>query len=292
MKRKVDFADAFRKYWNRKGHYYTDNNPGRTVNNICKWLDACETVEDIENHILSMRTRRESTRKLIVDFLDDLQPQVEFDCTTILAEKVFYDSVLERRLEIAKYLHEPHTPAEIRERFDIGEERLKKDLKALKEGLEAFGTNIELEELKKGRKRYYKATVHPIFLALNLTEVYAMTEYLQRNTRKNDPNAMIVKSVIDRIKAQLSDYAWEKLYNQKKPNDLGNYYLSDDNLASSREGIRMYIEKSGSICKFFYNGKAYYGTIDRSGRIRLENGEYLDVDPKNVEFVIESLQYK
>ena len=292
MSGNIDFATEFRKYWNAGGRYLSENNAGRTLNNICGWLNECNSVYDIDNHVLKMRTRRESTREIIVDFLNYLSKEKGRKFLTELSGKRFYDDVLERRLEIAKYLHEPHTPREIQEHFDISVETQKKDLKALRDGLEAFGTTIELEEMRVGRKRYYKATVHPIFLALNLTEVYAMTEYLQKRVRPGDPNSLVVKTVIDRIKAQLSDYAWEKLYNMKRPDDHHNYYISDETLANTREGIKMYLEKSGRTCSFYFNGKQYHGKIDRRGRIQLDNGDYLDVDLRSVEFIIDDLEYK
>ena len=292
MSGNIDYAAEFRKYWNVRGRYLSENNAGRTLNNICSWLSECSSVDDIDNHVLKMRTRRESTREIIVDFLDYLSEKTGHSFITELSEKRFFDDVLERRLEIAKYLHEPHTPKEIQEHFDISEETQKKDLRALREGLEAFGTTIKLEELKVGRKRYYRSTVPPVFLALNLTEVYAMTEYLQRCMRIDDPNAMVVKSVIDRMKTQLSDYAWDKVFKERRPKRLRNKYISDDTLAKSREGIRMYLEKSGRPCSFYYNGERYHGKIDRRGRILLDNGEQLDAELRDVEFVIDDLKYE
>lgn len=288
----VRYADEFRKYWNARGRYLSVNNAARTMANICSWLENCNSIYDIEGYVTSMRAKKESTRRIIVDFLSYLEKETGRDYGTILSEKRFFDDVLERRLEIAKYLHEPHTPAEIRERFDISEETVKKDLKALREGLEVFGTTIELDEQRKGRKKYYKTTMHPIFLPLNLTEVYAMTAYLEQHISPNEPNSMVIKTVIDRIKAQLSDYAWGKLYEGRIRPDQENYYVSDQDLAESREGIRTYLEKSGRQCKFFYNGRPYYGKITRNRKILLDNGEYLDADLRHVEFIIDDLKYK
>lgn len=292
MDTEVKFADEFKRYWKAKGRYLSTNNSGRTMDHICSWLEKCESVEDIEKHVCTMKNKKESTRRIIVDFLDYLENRIDIDCNTSLSKKRFFDYVIERRLEIAKYLHEPHTSSEIGNRFNISKDIVKKDLQALREGIEVFGTTIELDEQRKGRKKYYRTTMHPVFLPLNLTEAYAMTVYLGKLLSRNDPNTIVVQSVINRIKAQLSDYAWDKLFDQKKPKDLENYYISDERLAESREGIRMYLEKSGEPCKFFYKGESYYGRIDRHGRIQLSNGEYLDADPKHVEFIIENLKYK
>ena len=291
MQDSINYSEEFSAYWRTKGRYLSENNASRTEASFCKWLSSCASVDDIDKHVMKMKARRETTRRITVDFINYLSKKTGQTLITELSEKRFFDSVLERRLEIAKYLHEPHTPKEIQEHFDISEETCKKDLKALRDGLEAFGTTIELEQKNSGRKRYYKATVHPVFLALNLTEAYAMTAYLQRCLKRNDPNSMVVQSIIDRIKAQLSDYAWEKLYKTKRPEELENYYLSDDTLAERRESVRMYLEKSGRLCSFYFNGKLYRGKIDRTGKVMLDTGEYLDADPKSVEFIIDDLQY-
>ncbi len=292
MDTEVRFADEFKKYWKDRGRYLSVNNATRTMNNICAWLENCKGTGEIDDYVTTMRAKKESTRRIIVDFLSHLENETGREFKTILKEKRFFDNVLERRLEIAKYLHELHTSSEIMERFDISEETVKKDLKALREGLEVFGTTIELDEQKKGRKKYYKTTMHPIFLPLNLTEVYAMTAYLEQHISMHDPNTMVIQSVIERIKAQLSDYAWDKVYRENRPQNQENYYISDRELAESREGIRMYLEKSGEPCKFFYSGKDYYGRIDRHGKILLDDGEYLDADLNDIEFIIETLKYR
>ena len=66
-------------------------------------------------------------------------------------------------------------------------------------------------------------------------------------------------------------------------------------MARQRENIRMYLMKSGQPCKFFWKGNEYKGTIvrnDRKYRVRLENGEFLDADVNEVDFIVDSLEYK
>ena len=108
MDTEVKFADEFKKYWNAKGRYLSINNSGRTMANICSWLEKCESVEDIEKYVCTMKTKKESTRRIIVDFLEYLENRIDMNCKCSLFEKRFFDYVIERRLEIAKYLHEPH----------------------------------------------------------------------------------------------------------------------------------------------------------------------------------------
>ena len=69
MNEKMDFAEEFRKYWKTKGRYLSENNATRTEKNICGWLSGCSSVGDIDRHVIKMKARRESTRRIIVDFL-------------------------------------------------------------------------------------------------------------------------------------------------------------------------------------------------------------------------------
>jgi len=69
----------------------------------------------------------------------------------------------------------------------------------LEEGIHVLGSEIEIKKTSERRKVYYKSTVHPIFLPLNLTEVYAMTTYLDQTLNKADPNAKIVLQISERI---------------------------------------------------------------------------------------------
>ena len=139
-------------------------------------------------------------------------------------------------------------------------------------------------------------TVHPIFLPLNLTEVYALTAYLPQLMDRGRRNDEIIEDIINRIKFQLSDYAFEKLFPGERRRLASNDYLNDEMLANQRKGTLMYLMKSGERCKFFWRGEEYYGRIvykDRKYKIELDDGTLLDADVDKlgeVEFVI--LEYK
>ena len=137
--------------------------------------------------------------------------------------------------------------------------------------------------------------MHPIFLPLNLTEVYAMTVYLERTIPYSDPNAELIRSISDRIKGQLSDYAFDKLFPGEVRKSNNNSYKNDEELAKTREGIQGYLMKSGQPVKFFWNGKEYKGCIvydseTRSYKAKTEEG-LLPAELKDMDFIIESLQY-
>lgn len=165
----------------------------------------------------------------------------------------------------------------------------------MEDGITALGATIRIQKEKKGRKYYYRTTMHPIFLPLNLTEVYALTVYLERALKDDNINSGIIRDISARVKSQLSDYAFNKLFPDEHRKRTENAYIDDESLARRRKGIIMYLMKSGEPCRFFWREEEYEGTIccleDKYG-IRLTDGSILDADIKEVDFIIDSLQYK
>lgn len=290
----MDFAKLFEEFWNEKGQYLGVNNPNRTFEDIRNRLSECKSVLDIDNYVRTLQSRKETNRKIMVAFFDYLEEKSGKKINSALSEKRFYDYPFERQLEIAKYLHEPHTPTEIEEQFEIDERTRRKDLAALEDGIEVLGSTIKVEKTRENRRDCYKTTVHPIFLPLNLTEVYALTAYLNQAIDDRDPNKQIIRNLSNRIKSQLSDYAFKKLFPDEKPPSISNNYVSDKELAGQREGILMYLVKSGQQCRFFLDSHEYEGTVGYNGEyiIRLMDGSVLPADINDVEFIIESLEYK
>ena len=290
----MNYAKEFQQKRKKKSQYLGLNNLERTRKDISYALESCESVFDIDEYVCRASSRKATNRKIIVTFFDYLEKKSGEKVKTILREKRFYDYPFERQLEIAKFLHEPHTLNEIEERFDISEETRKKDIRALEEGIEVLGATIRIKKERKNRKDYYKSTMHPVFLPLNLTEVYALTTYLDKVLDSEDQNTQIIRDITERIKSQLSEYALNKLYPYERHDYKKNSYVDDESLARQRNGIRMYLMKSGQPCRFFWNGQEYSGRLkyDRKAYIELESGEKLDADPMEVDFIIESLEYK
>lgn len=280
----------FNEFWEKEGQYLKVRNSARFHNNLRKEIDKAGNSESLDEYVLSLKSRRETIRKIVVGFYGFIgHPD------SVLYEKRFYDYPFERRLEIAKYLHEPRTLSEISEHFDIDDRTRREDLQALEDGITVLGSTIRIQKEKKERKYYYRTTMHPIFLPLNLTEVYALTVYLERALKDDNINSGIIRDISARVKSQLSDYAFNKLFPDEHRSRAENAYVDDERLAHQRKGIVMYLMKSGEPCRFFWREEEYEGTIccleDKYG-IRLTDGSILDADIKEVDFIIDSLQYK
>ena len=295
----MNYRTFFEDFWNKEHYYISVSNPTRFHDSLASKMGDFSSIGEIDEYVISLKTSRESTRRIIVQFYKYLLSTKKVEqIDSSLFDIKFYDYPFERQLEIAKFLHEPKTPAEISEHFNIDSRTVRADIKQLEDGIEVLGSTIRIEKEKKGRLISYKTTVHPVFLPLNLTEVYAMTVYLDKVIESRDPNAQIIRDISRRIKSQLSDYAWSKLFPNEKKYHENNDYINDQILAQSRDGIMCYLMKSGRKCKFIYKNEEFVGKlvpIEKFGypySVVTEDGKEIDAPLSEIDFIIDSLEYE
>lgn len=295
----MNFTSLFEEFWNKEHYYISVNNPTRFHDGLASKMADFTSIGEIDEYVISLKTARESTRRIIVQFYKYLLSTQKVEkIDSSLFDIKFYDYPFERQLEIVKFLHEPKTPAEISERFNIDSRTVRADIKQLEDGIEVLGSIIRIEKEKKGRQISYKTTVHPIFLPLNLTEVYAMTVYLDKVIDKHDPNAQIIRDISRRIKSQLSDYAWDKLFPDEKMYRGNTDYVNDRALAQSRDGIMCYLMKSGRKCKFIYKNEEFVGRLVPIAKfgypysVITEDGKEINAPLSEIDFIIDSLEYE
>lgn len=290
--------EQFEDFRQDKGRYLRIKNAERFYQNLEDQIEVLGDSVLLDDYILGLRKGREVARRVVVafyEYLEDCRPFKKPE--SVLYDKHFYDYPFERQLEIAKFLHTEHTTSEIQEHFDIDARTVRSDLQELEEGITVMGATIQIQKEKKGRRFFYRTTLHPVFLPLNLTEVYALTVYLGRAINKQDPNAQIIHNISDRIKSQLSPYALGRLFPEEDTGPVKNNYVDDEDLARQRSGIIMYLMKSGQPCRFIWEDQEYTGVIcwdgpEKGYYIQTLDGRKLEADLKEVDFIIESLDYR
>ncbi|MDR1396208.1 MAG: hypothetical protein LBJ14_00510 [Desulfarculales bacterium] len=125
---------------------------------------------------------------------------------------------LERRLEILKLLHgKEMKTSEIAEYFEFDDDRtIRTDLQALRTGMTVLGTKIQIEEQRRGHANLsYKSTIHPIFLALNLSELFALLKLLEEASE--GLHHEVYGRLLDCIRSQITPYAEKRLAGKLKP---------------------------------------------------------------------------
>ena len=131
----------------------------------------------------------------------------ERDFRVCLYDKIFTRT--ETQIRLLKYLQGGENPvrefmrrqSEIEKEFGLSHNGLQKNLKELQDGTDILGTHVQIT-LQDGNN--YDYTVHPIFLALNISELYMVTATLKEALGARADN------ILADIYRQLSDYAKDK----------------------------------------------------------------------------------
>jgi len=117
-----------------------------------------------------------------------------------------------RRLAILKLLQrKPMRTGEVADHFDVDDRTIRTDMDALRNGIDILGVKVKIDsKAQGGQKHSYKSTVHPIFLALNLSEVLALLNLLE-DASQGKFSGNVYKRICNAVYAQLTEYARERL---------------------------------------------------------------------------------
>lgn len=127
----------------------------------------------------------------------------------------------ERLVDLLKTLNERMTKKELMEYYSINRKTLEKDLDKLIKGTKILGQKVKIRDIRRERNKItYQSSIHPVFLPLNLTEVYYLTVGLKllSNDKETSINK-VFEDLANRIYCQLSEYARDKM--DKKGRQLG-----------------------------------------------------------------------
>ena len=117
----------------------------------------------------------------------------------------------ERRIEIIKLLHgKKMRTGELAEHFGVDDRTIRADIDSLRIGMDVLGVKIRIESKHEGsQKHYYISTVHPIIMALNLSELFALLKLLENASSKNGGD--VYKNIFQGIYSQMTDYAESRI---------------------------------------------------------------------------------
>lgn len=182
----------------------------------------------------------------------------------------------ERMIEILKYLHEkPKTRQEIAQHFGISERTLSDDLTELQSGDYSFlGYGMQIN-LRRGDNTY-DSTIHPVFLPLNLSEVYALTIGL-KVAGQGTAFADVFNYISECIYDQLSNYGQRRISGKAQDENLHfdnagerayryEAEILNVDLKQKRSQMLSYYLKSGALCDIEYDTaegiKSVIGRVD------------------------------
>lgn len=117
------------------------------VNSIRVRVIECSKTGDFEKldwSIQSSKTKRENPQKIVVGFYDYVYKKTGEYIDSPLRYEKYYDDPVRRQLEIAKFLHNPHTMEEIKDKFHISAKLARQDILELCDGIDVLGTKFLL----------------------------------------------------------------------------------------------------------------------------------------------------
>lgn len=216
-------------------------------------------LEDIVTIILQKESRdKQKTAERLRMFIIylNLNYDVGFDIEEGLPKVFSYEA--ERQLDLLKAIHELQTKDNLANQYAISGKTLGQDLSELEMGKSFLGQNIRIDRLE-GKEICYISSVHPIFMARNLSEIFSLTIGLME-LGKNIFMEQTYTHIAHTIYNQLSPYA-QKLI-KARGEELGIRFNEDKRYKSyqqekeykerHKENALLYAVKSGEKCKITY----------------------------------------
>ena len=260
-------AEMFSDYV--KTRKYVDSGWKSIAGNILAFIKDEPVTEPglLTEYVVKSQGDKARAKDIILGFFDYYEQKTGETIENDLKGMVIIDNTFLRRIEILKYLHEHHTTREIASHFGVSPDTITADLNAIREGFDFFGTTLRVsdESIGRERRKYYRSNVHPVLLALNSTEVLALTTKLMQ-IAEEEGMTDLYNPIIDKIYAQLSGYAKEVLINAIDPEFSGKVskveeafrneeeWIMDDRQCKEAYSSNMeHLYKSGSKCDFVLN---------------------------------------
>ncbi|MCB2291333.1 hypothetical protein LGK97_16525 [Clostridium sp. CS001] len=267
--------------------------------NSWDWITFVDAVEETMRHCQDKKKSYDRL-KLYFTWLNR-NYGTRFIIDEICPDRKAFESDIERQLDIVKYLQgTAKTMDALKEHYWLNEKNIRPDLTALDNGIEFQNQKIKIEVDRErssdGKQQLkYKSTMHPVFMPLNLTQVYALTVGIKKIS-KNTQYDNILNDLSNWVYSQLSDYAkniinefietWEEpitFENRKQ-----RYHSEEEIFEENQINRYHYYEKCSKIIIVTYASD--HGDEDvlvAEGRVRVKDSSNIQVISKEkVETVI------
>jgi hypothetical protein len=237
---------------------------------MCDWNKRNEEVlwfidnkKDLKDRVRTIAKRhfedRDDVINTIIGFLEfiGLESSGTESLTYIEIEDLYERNEFD--VKLLKYLQQkPRSRGDIAKHFRMTERSLGDHLRSIEDGRNILGSKVKIE-LIRGTNQY-DSTVHPIFLALNLTEVYTLTIALKKYIRSSPLNDT-AGDIAEDVYRQLSTYAKDIIDARAKDVDVsfnkshGVYRNEYDEIKKRKDYHKAYKLKSRHRCKFYYDNE-------------------------------------
>ncbi|HHU98126.1 MAG TPA: hypothetical protein PKI14_13010 [Fervidobacterium sp.] len=231
------------------------------VNSEIAVTDVQEAVAvAIKGSVMSYTRDKSTAVNVYRNFVRFIKREYQIDIPVIFPPT--FSSEFDRQMYIVKELHEKGRGiAYLKEKLWISDRTIEEDLNKLRDGRTSImGQKILINGVERDKGVVeFKSTVHPIFLALNLTQVVMVLQGL-RHMAKNDAYKEYAVRVAANIWNELSDYARRRI---EQVSDILSIDISwyRELEHRNREGLFSteiecsYAIGSGNVLDYLKNGK-------------------------------------
>ena len=167
-------------------------------------------IVEVEDHIRSIRNRKIKHIMVYLDFVCWLKNNVNKSIQSNIPKDYVTST---RRIELVKYLQQPHSRSDITEQFVINDRTLNSDFKALENGIDVLGCTFKVRFKKYDRdgritidESLYHSSCNPLFLPLNMTELFLLTNVIPNFLTRYDELSDSYQSLLKKLYPQLTDY--------------------------------------------------------------------------------------
>lgn len=267
-------------------------------------VQLADTLVDL---LKSATTSKEEIRKRVVSFKNYLNKVHKVNIVLHEAFEIKIPDKYERLVDLLKILQEGKESDEILEQYNISKVTLNEDMKKLIFGTSILGQEVKIRDIdSEGGHVTYQSTCHPIFLPLNLTEVYYLLIGLKSLAKDHESfSGSIYDNLANRVYSQLSDYGKNKVDKRCSPlniwfpeeEELKRYqkFRDEEDMAKHVENTLSFVWKARIMCNIeLSNGHVFtgcyvdYDFVNRKAYIKAANKEKIELDVNE----IVDIQYK
>lgn len=250
-------------------------NKDRTIETMKNKLNEFEEGDEEKDYIKRMEEYIIANKSIHMQYIQlkfykYLKEKYNKEVDTRLKNEKINILPKERQIDILKNFHCEIKREELSKIYGVSERTIYEDLDSLEKGIVFMDTKIKVNF--NARKSEFEDTVHPIFLALNLTEVNLLMNFLPEILKEYKQNCHDsfkrkrinrVNTLINRMKIQLSDYAVGELDINCKNIDKTMKYISEKEFIKNDDNYLDYLLKAERKTRsFLINGIEYEGKID------------------------------
>lgn len=282
--------------------FLSQNSIKNIINETIDNVDVQEAMSTaIKESVMAYTRSKEQAINVYKDFVSFIKEK--YEVTILINFPPVFPSDFDRQMYIVKELHEKgRNIAYFEDKLWISSRTIENDLNKLRSdyGVSIMGQKIRVRGIER-QKGYieFQSTVHPIFLALNLTQVVVMLQGLKHMTKDEAYREYALKVAVN-IWNELSEYARRRIkYISDRLSMDMSWYEKLDSYSSeelfSTEHECSYEEGAGNILDFLKNGKkCAVEYIDNDRDIKILTNciiKKYDVEKKEAEIISNGGQY-